>query len=239
MRLAGAKAIRRMRRVLKFWQGGALAAVAAALAGCETGSRPPPTLVPARKSAPAPVAKVPEPVVVAPAAPLVVTSAVPAVVVSNPPPVLARPAWPSNWANAWIPLESWGQFNGLEKPRQLSGGLEAAYQLPTSNGAMLVRMGSHTLRFGGLDFWLGFAPKLIKGLPYIHAVDARKTLQPLLGPANWTMQFQTWSLKSCHTSIRTCATNGLNQSTCIRPTRLAIRSGWGLQKGICQFLTTY
>src|SRR6185436_5638432 len=39
-----------------------------------------------------------------------------------------------------------------------------------------------TLRCGGLDFWLGFAPRLIKGLPYIHSVDARKTLQPLLVP---------------------------------------------------------
>src|SRR5204863_10050025 len=61
--------------------------------------------------------------------------------------------------------------------------LEATYQLPTSNGALTVRMGSHTLRFGGLDFWLGFAPRLIKGFPYIHSVDARKTFQPLLGPA--------------------------------------------------------
>ncbi len=184
MRLAGGKAMRRMRRVLKFWQAGVLAAVAAALAGCATSSRPATTLAPSTRTAPVPVTQVPEPVVVAPPAPLVITSAVPAVVVvSNLPPAAAKPAWPTNWSNAWIPLESWAQFNGLEKPRQLTAGLDGAFQFATSRGAGLLRMGNHKLRFGGLDFRLGFAPKLIKGLPYIHAVDARKTLQPLLGPA--------------------------------------------------------
>jgi N-acetylmuramoyl-L-alanine amidase len=122
---------------------------------------------------------------VAPPAPLELAPSVAAV--APPPPALApaQPAWPSNWVNAWIPLESWSQFNGIEKPRRLNGGLEATYQLLTSNGTMSIQMGSQTLRFGGIDFWLGFAPRLIQGLPYVHAVDARKTMQPLAG-RTWT-----------------------------------------------------
>ncbi len=174
--------IRRIRRVLKFCHLALVALAAWALAGCESGSRQSTTLVPlAATTVPAPVAVAPAApieVVPAPVAPIVVPPAIPAAPAAAP-----KPGWPTNWVNSWIPLESWGQFNGLEKPRQLNGGLEATYQFPTSNGALTVRMGSHRLRFGGLDFWLGFAPRLIKGLPYIHSVDARKTLQPLLGPA--------------------------------------------------------
>ena len=183
--LVCAPLIRRIRPVLKFWKPGFLAVVACALAGCESGTRSNRVLVQQ------PAVPVPNPVVVAPAAPIEATTVAPVV----PPPVIpatpavpvpvpqTQPGWPTNWVNSWIPLESWGQFNGLKRPRQLNGGIEATYQLSTSNGALTVRMGSHTLRFGGLDYWLGFAPRLIKGFPYIHSVDARKTFQPLVGPA--------------------------------------------------------
>jgi len=94
-------------------------------------------------------------------------------------PTLAQ-SWPSNWVNAWIALESWSAFNGLTKPRQITAGLEAAFALETGRGPLLMKMGSHAVRVGGIEYWLGFAPRLIRGLPYIHALDARKTLQPLL-----------------------------------------------------------
>lgn len=128
---------------------------------------PGPTAVPA----PPPVAPPPVPEV-----PVVPASPVPSAASAALP-------WPSNWANAWIPLESWGRFNGVEGLRQSGSGFNATYQLATTNGVLLLRPGGQTLRFGGLDFWLGFTPRLIQGRPYIHAVDARKTLQPLLGPA--------------------------------------------------------
>jgi len=172
MQLVSARLVRRMRRVLKFWHFWP-ALAASALMGCATSPQPGPTALP--RSA----ITVPAPVLIAPAAPIEPAPVAPLAVVAAP----ARSAWPTNWVNVWVPLESWGQFNGLEKPRQLGGGLAATYQLPTSNGALILRMGSHTLRFGELEFWLGFAPRLIKGFPYIHSIDARKTLQPLLGPA--------------------------------------------------------
>jgi N-acetylmuramoyl-L-alanine amidase len=95
-------------------------------------------------------------------------------------PVAAR-SWPAEWDNAWVPLESWGRFNGLAKPVQLSGGMEPLFQLQTSNGVALVKIGSHVAFIDGLQYGLGFAPRLFRGLPYIHSLDARKTFQVMAG----------------------------------------------------------
>src|SRR6185295_3760678 len=111
-----------------------------------------------------PVTVVPPPLVVASPAALAAPAPPPVA-----PPVCNGPAWPSNWVNAWIALESWSQFNGLPKPQQLNSGLEATYQLSTTNGLLMMRMGSHAARFSGMEFLFGFAPKLIRGLPYIHS----------------------------------------------------------------------
>ena len=151
-------------------------------AGCQTAPRPHP------RSAPEPVlttVNVPEPLAIATPAPL------PLPKTDEPPPSVLPPAalppavparsWPAEWENAWVPLESWGRFNGLGKPTQLTGGMEPLYQVQTSNGLALVKIGTQILSFDGLQYGLGFAPRLFKGLPYIHSLDARKTFQALAG----------------------------------------------------------
>ena len=130
---------------------------------------------------PLPTVDVSEPLTVAPPVPLVLPPTIPeSTQPSRPSAPIMGQSWPSNWANAWIALESWGAFNSLSKPRQLSTGLGATYALETGRGPLLMKMGTHAVRLGGVEYWLGFAPKLIRGLPYVHALDARKTLQPLL-----------------------------------------------------------
>jgi N-acetylmuramoyl-L-alanine amidase len=91
-----------------------------------------------------------------------------------------QPYWPREWVNVWVPLESWGKFNGFSKPTQLTAGLDPSFQLQTSNGPVLIKIGSHSANFDGLEYGLGFAPRLIRGLPYIHSLDAQKTFQALL-----------------------------------------------------------
>ena len=148
----------------------------------QTPAASPAPLIPAPEPAifsPLPATVLSEPWTVATPAPLP-TVPIPAEAPSISLTAATAPRWPSNWVNAWIALESWSQFNGLNKPRQLTAGIEAAYALQTGRGALMVKMGSHAVRLGGVEFWLGFAPKLIRGLPYIHSLDARKTLQPLL-----------------------------------------------------------
>lgn len=152
------------------------------LAGCET------ALPPSNKPRPTPTLAtvvVPEPINIATPAPL----PIPPPETNQPTPTATIQAWPREWENAWVPLESWGRYNGLQKPVQLAGGSEPLFQMPTTNGLLLVKIGSPTLNFDGLQYGLGFAPRLMRGLPYIHSLDARKTLQTLLAgsfrlPAN-------------------------------------------------------
>lgn len=118
---------------------------------------------------------VPEPLTIAPPAPLPEHSPESAPLFST----LSGRLWPRSWENAWVPLESWGQFNGIGKPVQLSPGAQPVYQLTTSNGLMILKIGSQVANIAGIQYGLGFAPRLIKGLPYIHSLDARKTLQAL------------------------------------------------------------
>lgn len=158
-----------------------IATPATALPAAPAPATPPPTLT-APGDIPAEV--VPDPTVVAPASPLIATA--PAAVLPWPAPSaaagVAGSAWPSNWHNAWIALQSWSQFNGMDGPRQITPGLDGTFHLQTSIGQLRLKLGSQAVWIGGCEFWLGFAPRLIKGLPYIHSLDARKTFQPLLAP---------------------------------------------------------
>lgn len=55
------------------------------------------------------------------------------------------------------------------------------YALTTSNGVLVVRAGSTTAHWDGMELRLGFAPQLIEGQPFLHSVDLQKTIQPLIG----------------------------------------------------------
>lgn len=157
------------------------------MAGCQTSSKQP-ALAPASFT----TTTLPEPVNVAPPAPLVSSPRMPGAGTTRlPEPASGKAAavtdgsndgraWPADWVNAWVPLESWGRFNGLPKPVALAGGKEPLYQLQSSNGLVLVKIGSASVNIGGLQLGLGYPPRLIKGFPYIHSLDARKTFQTLL-----------------------------------------------------------
>jgi N-acetylmuramoyl-L-alanine amidase len=157
------------------------------LAGCETSSQRP---VPAKAT----TVILPESLVVAPAAPIVEPPPPPA------PPIVAAPQtnhtpvqvvqiWPTNWVNVWIPLETWGRYNGISNMTQHGPDHSAAFDLQTSNGVMSIKIGAKVARCNGLDCWLAYAPQMIKGLPYIHSLDAQKNLQPFVAPAAY--QFRT------------------------------------------------
>lgn len=93
--------------------------------------------------------------------------------------------WPTNWGNAWIPLESWSQLNALGKPALVPANPHPMYVFRATNGTLAVKIGSRIGQYAGLEYWLGFAPQIVNGLPYIQALDARKTLQPLIDSASY------------------------------------------------------
>src|SRR5438046_2554334 len=95
-----------------------LSLLAFIMAGCETTSR---------FSAPMTTVTVPEEITIAPPTPLTDSrlpraepGAVARLPLAHPPAAIAanpgvasllQPAWPTNWVNAWIPLEDWGKYN--------------------------------------------------------------------------------------------------------------------------------
>ena len=141
------------------------------LAGCTTAPRDvtkprrarkelPPDweLVPAAKPAPTPLATVPTP----------------------SPETVTLPA-PSTAAEVkWFSLTRWSGERGLGALQRLSVAPLESFALPTANGALVVTVGSRTAYWNGLDFRLGFAPQMIAGQVFVHALDARKNLEPLL-----------------------------------------------------------
>jgi N-acetylmuramoyl-L-alanine amidase len=98
---------------------------------------------------------------------------------------MGRASWPSNWVNTWISLESWRRFNDLAEMARDSDSPSPTYRVQTATGIFSLKPGTRIARFDGMECWLGFAPQLISGIPYVHWLDAQKILQPLARPANY------------------------------------------------------
>jgi N-acetylmuramoyl-L-alanine amidase len=99
--------------------------------------------------------------------------------------VPAPPVAPANHFNfnpgeTWISLDRWSQSNGFGLPRRLSANPEPAYSFTSSHGTMAVRVGSQLAWWNGSEYYLGFAPLLIDGHPFVHSLDMRKNFVPLL-----------------------------------------------------------
>jgi len=80
----------------------------------------------------------------------------------------------------WVSLARWCQNNGLAAPALLSASPAPRYQLSTSGGDFLFRTGSKLAQWGSTEVRLGFAPHWIDRQPYLHSLDLKKTLGPLL-----------------------------------------------------------
>jgi N-acetylmuramoyl-L-alanine amidase len=104
----------------------------------------------------------------------------PPMVASNPPPAQTNSIpspYPLPPPNGWVSLESWSQDHRLSRPQKIA--LET-YAVGTPRGKAIVQPGSQCVRWEGVNVWLGFAPRYLKGQPHLHALDVSKTLQPLL-----------------------------------------------------------
>src|SRR5436190_13868366 len=94
---------------------------------------------------------------------------------------------PGNRARGtWVPLPEWTRSRGLATPALLSSGLPVTYAVKSTNGLFVIKAGSVLGHWDGLELRLGYAPQWINGQLYVHALDLRKTLQPLLQSAPGT-----------------------------------------------------
>jgi N-acetylmuramoyl-L-alanine amidase len=145
--------------------------LAIVLAGCATGPSEDQTQAPNWQR---------EEVVTAPMTPVApVTPPAPAPVA-----VPAAPAAPTNQpAETWISLSRWCKANGLAAPCLVGQAPTPAYALSTTGGVCVLRVGSLVAHWDGLEVRLGFAPQMMNGQPYVHTLDLKKTLEPMVGGA--------------------------------------------------------
>src|SRR5262245_22756030 len=91
------------------------------------------------------------------------------------------PPWPTNsTTQAWIPLETWTEYNRFGKPQRASSAARPSYVARMPDGIISLRIDSQQVNWHGLECWLAYPPQIMKGVPYIHALDAEKNLQPLV-----------------------------------------------------------
>jgi N-acetylmuramoyl-L-alanine amidase len=133
-----------------------------------------------------------EDVASAPGAPHVVTPTAPLATVPVPaaPPLIAPPMAQGALSPArdtWVPLNRWCELNSLKEPNRLPDLPAPTYSLNTSHGLFLLRTGTQLAQWEGLEFRLGFAPQMVQGNPYVHSLDLRKTIEPLLSGAGLSL----------------------------------------------------
>jgi len=119
-------------------------------------------------------------------APVVTPSApapVPVVPTNHPPAAAVAVVQPNIYTSTWIPLRRWVNQTGAGTMRYLSPSPSPTFALTTTNGGFVFHANSRVADWRGLEVLLGFAPQWIDGQLFLHALDLRKNVAPLLQPA--------------------------------------------------------
>ncbi len=107
-----------------------------------------------------------------PVAPVVKTNLPPAVHPTN----TSRPAP----VITWTPLSRWAADHKIGAPHLLSGQPVATYAIGSTNGVMVLEIGSREAIWNGVEINLGFEPQLIDNQIFLHELDLQRNLEPLL-----------------------------------------------------------
>ncbi len=98
------------------------------------------------------------------------------------PPVAPRQA-PVRPLTTWVSLDNWTAQHGVSKPHLLSNLPVTTYAVGSSNGVMVLAIGSREAAWNGIEIHLGFGPQIIDGQIFLYGPDLQKNLEPLLcGP---------------------------------------------------------
>src|SRR5204862_3451569 len=77
----------------------------------------------------------------------------------------------------------WCKTEGLGTPSLITMTPLPSFSLRTPGGSLIIRMGSRIAYWEGMDVRLGFAPHLVDGQPFMHALDLKKNILPLVHPS--------------------------------------------------------
>ena len=99
---------------------------------------------------------------------------------NKPPVVMAKSAPP---VATWTSLKGWATAHRIGAPHRLKDLPVAEYAIGSSNGMMVLAIGSHEAAWNGVQINLGFTPEFIDGEVFLNSLDLQKNLEPLLcGP---------------------------------------------------------
>jgi N-acetylmuramoyl-L-alanine amidase len=80
-------------------------------------------------------------------------------------------------------LNRWAAEHQISPPRLLAKSPLTTYAMSSSQGAMVLAIGTREATWNGVMLHLGFAPEIIDGEVFVHGLDLQKNLEPLLcGP---------------------------------------------------------
>jgi N-acetylmuramoyl-L-alanine amidase len=80
----------------------------------------------------------------------------------------------------WIPLNNWSARYDIGKPHLLSNMPVTTYAIGSSNGVMVLAIGSRDATWNGVQINLGFGPQFIDDQIFLNGLDLQKNLEPLL-----------------------------------------------------------
>jgi N-acetylmuramoyl-L-alanine amidase len=80
----------------------------------------------------------------------------------------------------WVSLDNWAAEHGIGKPHLLSSQPVTSYAVGSSNGTMVLAIGSREATWNGVEIHLGFEPQFIDGQICLYGPDLQKNLEPLL-----------------------------------------------------------
>ncbi|MBR90627.1 MAG: hypothetical protein CMO66_05065 [Verrucomicrobiales bacterium] len=79
----------------------------------------------------------------------------------------------------WVSLEAWGRRKGSRLFARYKQGHEVLHRLVLSGLRFDLMPGNRLAHCQGMQLWLGFAPKLVKGHLYLHHLDIKKQIEPI------------------------------------------------------------
>jgi N-acetylmuramoyl-L-alanine amidase len=99
-----------------------------------------------------------------------------------PPPANGTPAGErtNTYAETWIPLDRWSRENHTGFVRQISPAPLPAFALNASNGVLVVQANTRSAKWNGMELRLGFEPQMIDTQPFVHVLDLKNNIIPLL-----------------------------------------------------------
>jgi N-acetylmuramoyl-L-alanine amidase len=103
----------------------------------------------------------------------------PAILHTNFPQTIIQKAKPAPILT-WTSLNRWAAEHKLGAPRLLSSTPTTTYAVSSTNGTMVLGIGSLGATWNGVEINLGFEPQFIDGEVFLHGLDLQKNLESLL-----------------------------------------------------------